>query len=234
MDNKKKAEYYKKRIAQITFDKKEKFVYLNIEKNAQTSLIRGALSDRCVTLKDDPVRFVSIECKLNKGYLDDKVTFAIYRDPFQRFVSTYNYLYRRKVIRESIESFIETKIDTQKRRHKLQRTKNFNVWDHHLNPQWPSFFADENLSSDSLLPDCVIILNQNFSKNFNHFLIQQEIVARPGIYIPHKNKTSLANRSELAKVAANSKKFCQFYQKDIQLERRLRQLSEQGLLAIYD
>lgn len=145
------------------FDKHNKFIYLCIEKNSQTSLIRGVLSDRVISKKDS---FLMWE-KYNKAQRIPSIVFAVIREPIERLLSTYFYFRNNGLIpaEEDINHFIQSKIQTDSRRVEKELHLNFNVWDHHLNPQFESIYF-----KDKIMPNVIIPMNENFQKNMNWLL----------------------------------------------------------------
>lgn len=145
------------------FDKNNQFIYLCIEKNSQSSLIRGVLSERVISKKDN----ISLWLYYNDIQLIPRKVFCIIREPVERLLSTYFYFKKNSIIseKEDINYFIKKRINTKERKDEKQLHENFNVWDHHLNPQFQSILYD-----NIIVPNIIIPMNNNYNENMNMLL----------------------------------------------------------------
>ena len=195
----------------VIFDKKDTFIYLPIDKNCQTSIARSVLAGRSVVKKDNISYWQSYKDKR----ATDRIVFAIIREPMDRLVSTYLYFTRHGLVKESINDFIEKRIDTNSRKHEKELFKNFNVWDCHLNPQHVSIF-----SKGEVVPDLLIPMNnpKDFHENMNTLFA---LINEKDAKMVWKNKSYMSQKERVNVVESitrvNMKKFINFYRKDIEM-----------------
>lgn len=74
----------------VILDKNNQFIYFPINKNAQTSICRNLLKDRCILKKDN--KLIWQQKFDNLSNIDNYYKFGVIRNPYDKFVSAYFYL----------------------------------------------------------------------------------------------------------------------------------------------
>lgn len=161
----------------IIFDRNKEFIYLPINKNAQSSIARNLLANRCIIKKSSPYEWKLRMFLLNKKQFNTTFKFVIIRNPFDRFTSAYNYLYNTsKYFKEKYQN---TPIDKFILDYLYDHNQD-NFIDPHFETQHDKVFYE-----DQKIPDHIIKFE---NLNIGWKLVAEKIHCSGEI--PHKNKSS--------------------------------------------
>ena len=198
----------------VQFDKEDKFLYFNSPKNSQTSIRSVLLKEkRVLSKKNNYEEWLSKKNDLNLEKFQKMIKFSVLRHPKERIMSTYRYFLKNNIINENFNDFILKRIDTSERRLNKERFKNYNVWDHHLNPQFTS-----TLIEDKIFVNHIFIMEKNYEEEINLFFSNNLDIKSK---IPHLNKTKFSEDLFDYVNKESLEKFLLFYEKDNKLYKRL-------------